>query len=148
MTVFIAFLHHLAAFTLTASLVVELVLLQQEFNRATAKTLQLVDGIYGMSAGLILALGALRVIYFEKGAAYYLHNGPFLSKMALFVVVGLISVYPTVVFMRWRKTLKQGGVPAFSAQQRQRIKGILTLELIGIAGILLNAAMMAKGVQF
>lgn len=148
MNILIAFLHHLAVFTLVVSLVVELVLLHLSFNRQIANTLRFFDSLYGASAGAILLIGSLRVMSYEKGADYYLHSGPFLMKMAIFALVGLISIYPTIVFYKWGKILRQGVLPNFDGEQRSRILGILYAEIIGLALIILNAVLMAKGVQF
>lgn len=148
MTILMAFLHHLAVFTLVTSLALELTLMHQTFNQQTARTLRFFDGLYGASAGVILVIGSARVMWYEKGADYYLHSGPFLIKMAIFALVGLISIYPTVVFLKWGKSLKEGVLPILSGEQRARIVGILYAELIGLALIALNAVLVAKGVQF
>lgn len=148
MTIFFAFLHHLAAFGLALALVAELALLQLHFTQEIARKIRAFDAIYGICAGLILVLGAARVMYFEKTADYYLHSGPFLLKMGLFAVVGLISIYPTLIFLKWGASLKAGVLPEFSSVQRQSVLRILGLELCGLAGIILAAAMMAKGLQF
>ena len=113
MNILMAFLHHLAVFILVTSLVVELALMYQTFNQQTAKTLCIFDGLYGASAGLIVLIGSLRVMSYEKGADYYLHSGPFLIKMVIFSLVGLLSLYPTVVFFKWGKILRQGVLPRF-----------------------------------
>lgn len=42
-------------------------------------------------------------------------NSLFHAKLGLFILVGLLSILPTVVFIKWRKTLKAGQVPAPSA---------------------------------
>lgn len=148
MNVFAAFLHHCAVFTLVAALAVELVLLGQPLTLHSARTLRRCDALYGWSAGLILLIGSLRVMYLEKGAAYYLHSGPFLAKMTLFALVGLLSIYPTVLFLGWGKALKAGQLPAISTSQQKRLRRLLQLELGGVALIALNAALMAKGIQF
>jgi len=69
-----AFLHHVAAFALVAALAVEFVLIRGELTVATARRLARADMILGISAGVLLAVGLLRVFYFEKGAAYYFHS--------------------------------------------------------------------------
>src|SRR5438034_6498348 len=74
MTPFFAFLHHLAAFSLVAALAVEFVLIRGELNLGTARRLQRVDMVFGMSSGVVLVVGLLRVFYFEKGASYYFHS--------------------------------------------------------------------------
>ena len=100
-----AFLHHLAAFALVATLAIEFVMLRDAITAQSARRLRIVDQVYGIAALTLLAVGALRVFYFEKGWAYYSHSAPFLAKMGLFLAVGLLSIYPTVTFIGWRKSL-------------------------------------------
>ncbi len=87
-------------------------------------------------------------MYFEKGPQYYSHSGPFIVKMTLFIVVALVSIYPTVVFIKWGNSLKQGVVPDVSTQQRRKLRGIIHLELTLLALVILAAAMMAKGIGY
>ncbi|MFZ6759064.1 DUF2214 family protein [Undibacterium sp. Ji50W] len=148
MNLLVAFLHHLAAFTLVSSLVAEMILIRQPLSVSSAKSLRTLDGIYGVSAMLILVMGILRVIYFEKGAAYYLHNHAFLLKMTAFIVVGLLSIYPTMIFLRWAPALKQNQLPLLSPAQAKNIRRVLHLELAGIVVIILGAVLMAKGAGF
>ncbi|HYL23284.1 MAG TPA: DUF2214 family protein, partial [Burkholderiales bacterium] len=105
MTPFFAFLHHLAAFTLVAALAVEFVLLRGELTATRARQILSADRLYGISAGLILVIGFARVFRFEKGAHYYFHSIPFIAKLSLFAVVGLLSIYPTLQFLKWRPAL-------------------------------------------
>lgn len=130
------------------SLSAELMLLAEPLNLQSARKIQRMDAVYGLAAGLILVLGFLRVMYFEKGPHYYSHSGPFIAKMALFVTVGLISIYPTMVFLKWGKSLKQGLVPEVSMQQQRKLRGIIHLELTLLVLVVLAAAMMAKGIGY
>ncbi|HKA42774.1 MAG TPA: DUF2214 family protein [Burkholderiales bacterium] len=141
-----AFLHHLAAFTLVAALVVEFVLIRGQLTVERARSLQLADAAIGAAAGVVLVIGLLRVFYFEKGAAYYFHSGPFIAKLSLFVMVALLSIYPTVKFLSWGKTLKQGRLPNVSDGELRMIRSMLHLELMGIVVLILCAALMAKGI--
>ena len=102
MTSLFAFLHHLAAFALVAALAVEFVLLRGQLTAARARQVLSADRIYGISAGLVLIIGFARVFYFEKGAHYYFHSIPFIAKLSLFILVGLLSIYPTMQFLSWR----------------------------------------------
>jgi putative membrane protein len=145
MTTIFAFLHHLAAFTLVAALAVEFTLIRQEITLATARRLLTVDGIFGASAGVLLVVGLLRVFYFEKGYLYYFSNHAFWGKLGLFIVIGLISIVPTVEFLRWRKPVQAGRAPEVSAQKLATIRRIIHWELAGIVLILLFAVMMARG---
>jgi putative membrane protein len=145
MSTLFAFLHHLAAFTLVSVITVEFVLIRQELTASTARKLLMADAIYGVSAGLLLVIGFLRVFYFEKGAAYYFSSHAFMAKLSVFLAVGLLSIIPTVEFMSWRKSLKAGHTPQPSAKKIKLIRSFLHGELIGVAIILLCAAVMARG---
>jgi putative membrane protein len=139
MNAFMAFLHHVAAFAVVAAIAVEFVLIRDVLNARTVRRLAAADAVLGLSAGMLLIVGLLRVFYFEKGAAYYFANSAFLLKLALFVAIALMSIYPSFKFLGWRKKAPDpAAVPA--------IRRILHLELIGVAGILLAAALMAKGI--
>ena len=148
MTPFFAFLHHLAAFTLVAALAIEFVLMRGELTLRTARKLQLVDMVFGVSSGVVLAVGLLRVFYFEKGASYYFHSAPFIAKLSLFAVVGLLSIYPTVEFASWGKSLKRGQLPALTERKIASIRSVIHWELAGVVLILFCAALMAKGVGY
>ena len=145
MIVTFAFLHHLAAFVLVAALAIEFLLIREEITLTNAKRLMLVDGIFGMSAGVLLVVGLLRVFFFEKGYEYYFTSHAFLSKFALFIIVGIASAIPTIEFMRWRKAVKAGQAPSVDAKKIRTIRKIIHWELAGIVFILLFAAMMARG---
>lgn len=148
MTPFFAFLHHLAAFTLVAALVIEFVLIRDVLTVKCARKLQLADLAFGVSAGLVLVLGLLRAFYFEKGASYYMHSVPFIAKVSLFAIVGLLSIYPTVEFASWGKSLKQGVAPTVTDRKMGSIRSIIHWELVGVILVILCAALMAKGVGY
>lgn len=141
-----AFLHHLAAFTLTGAIIYEHTTFRRDLTLTDARRIQIMDILYGVSAGVVLIVGLLRVFYFEKGASYYAQNWFFWTKMFGFALAALLSIYPTVRFVSWRKSIARNQVPEISDQEVSRIKFILRLELLAIAIILFSAAMMARGV--
>lgn len=145
-TVALAFLHHAAAFLIAAVLTVEMVLMRSELDAGTARTILRMDAIYGAAAVVLLVVGFLRVFYTEKVPAYYFHNGAFIGKIALFVLVGLLSIYPTVQFLKWRKAVRHNQAPAVDHAVRGKIRMILHLELALLLVIILLAVMMARGV--
>ena len=93
-----AYLHFLAIFALFALLSVEHVLFKAPLDLSRARSLMITDLVYGICAGLVLAIGVARVLWFGKGAAYYMGNSLFHAKLGLFILVGLLSILPTVVF--------------------------------------------------
>lgn len=147
-TITLAFLHHLAAFVVFATLMVELVMLRGELTVPAARTVLRIDAVYGVAATVLLVVGLLRVFYTEKGAAYYFASGTFLAKLALFLVVGLLSIYPTIQFLGWRAALKEGRVPAFEPATRKTVRMLVHLELALLVAILLLAPMMARGILY
>jgi putative membrane protein len=145
MTTLFAFLHHLCAFTLVSAVAIELALIRSELTLASARRLQVTDIVLGIAAGALLVIGLLRVFFFEKGADYYFHNHAFLTKLSLFIIVGLLSIVPTVEFLSWRGALKAGQVPSVSAKKLRVITAVIHGELLAIVIILLCAAIMARG---
>jgi putative membrane protein len=145
MTTLFAFLHHLCAFTLVSAVAIELALIRSELTLASARRLQVTDIVLGIAAGALLVIGLLRVFFFEKGADYYFHSHAFLTKLSLFIIVGLLSIIPTVEFLSWRGALKAGQVPSVSAKKLRVITAVIHGELLAIVIILLCAAIMARG---
>lgn len=141
-----AFLHHVAAFALTAAIIYEHTVFRKDLTLAEARRLQRMDIVYGVSAGFILIVGLLRVFYFEKGAPFYAQNWFFWTKMLGFALAALASIYPTIRFVSWNKFFAQNQAPEISEREAARIKMLLRLELLAIALILFSAAMMARGV--
>ena len=141
-----ATLHHLCAFTLSACLIYEFVAFRQGLGVDEARRIQRVDLWYGVSAGLLIAVGLLRVFYFEKGAAFYAANLMFWVKMALFVIVGLLSIYPTIRYIKWNPTLAENRSPEILDAEYKNIRLLLSLEIIGLALILFAAPAMARAI--
>jgi putative membrane protein len=143
-----AFLHHLAAFTVVAALAVEVALFKPPLSLQQARRLVGTDAIFGAAAGVVLLVGLLRVFYFEKGPSYYWHDLFFLVKFSAFIVAALISIYPTFTFLSWGGSLKAGTVPTIAAERTRRVRLCLMLELTAIVVILLCAAFMARGLGY
>lgn len=118
MTPLFAFLHHLAAFALVAALGVELALLRGELTAMRARQILSADRIYGI------------------------------SKLSLFVVVGLLSIYPTRQFIAWRTAVNEGRAPAVPGPTLHRVRSIIHLQLALIAVLILCAALMARGIGY
>lgn len=143
-----AFIHHLAAFSLFSALVYESILLRQPFSLPVAKSLLKTDQLYGLAAVTILIIGFGRAMHFEKGEEYYFHSLPFIVKISLFALVGILSIYPTVKFISWRNALKLQQLPQVNPATLVRLRRVIYIELIALVAIMLCAAMMAKGVGY
>lgn len=136
------YLHFISIFAIVGSLVSELVLLKRELSRSELDRIAAIDGVYGLSAITLLGAGlTLWLAGYGKPAIFYSNNWIFLTKLALFTLVGLLSVYPTVFFLKNRKG---------NADEIIKIPTIifwmLRTELILLFIIPILAGLMAKGV--
>ena len=141
-----ATLHHLSAFTVVACLAYEFIAYRKSLTVAEARRIQSVDNWYGISAGAVVIFGLLRVFFYEKGANYYGANAVFWIKMGLFVIVGLLSIYPTIRYIRWNPALKEGKPIEVPEAEWRRVRLFLWLEAVGLALILFAAPAMARGI--
>ncbi len=110
------------------------------------KKLTVVDGIYGLSSVFLVATGLLRVFYFGKGDTYYFANWIFILKFSLFILVGLLSIYPTVLFLKLNKKLKKSAEPSIEIPKFSLVKRIVISEILIVLIIPLLAILMAQGV--
>ena len=143
-----ASLHYLSIFVLFALLTCEHVLFKAELDVATARKLLRIDILYGASAGLVLLTGLARVIWFGKGLDYYLHNWVFHAKVSLFILIGLLSILPTLTFFNWRNDLLAGKAPTITPAQAKRTIMVIRLELLILVCLPFLASLMARGVGF
>jgi putative membrane protein len=142
----LAIAHHLLAFTLAAILFAQYALVRPGLAGAALSGVRLLDRFYGLFAGLLIAVGVLRVIYGFKGPDFYLANPGFWAKMAAFAAVGLLSIPPTLRFLAWGRRARAD--PDFVAPDAE-IAGVhiwLRMELFLFVLIPIFAAMMARGV--
>ena len=116
-----AFLHHLAAFTVVAALAVEVALFKPPLSRAAGAAAATHRPHLRSVGGQRCSWSALlRVAYFEKGPAYYWHDEFFLVKFAAFIAAALISIYPTHHLPVVETRLKAGTAPQIAARTRAR----------------------------
>ena len=138
----LAIVHHITVFGLVALLAMEGVMLKD----ATINPARLtkVDAGYGLVAGLAVVIGICRVIWGGKGWAFYEANPFFWAKMGLFVLMALVSIGPTLLFIRWRRAA--AGAEAFTppAKDLKRARTWVRLEALLLILLLGCAAAMAR----
>ena len=141
----LAYLHISAILALVVFISSEAALCRPQWiNAQVVERLPTVDRIYGIAAGAVLATGALRIFLGVKGADWYLHNWLLHAKIGMFVVVALISIAPTLRFLRWRKALRANG----TLPTEKEVKGARKLVMLQahiIPLIPLAAVFLARG---
>ncbi|CAN7147313.1 DUF2214 family protein [Brevundimonas sp. LjRoot202] len=138
----LAILHHVAVFALVATLAMEGVMLRAP--SVDVGRLARLDARFGMTAMLVIVIGVSRVIWGGKGWAFYAENPFFWGKMACFVAIGLLSIGPTVMFLKWRKAAAADAGFAPPADQLKRARLLVGFQALLLVPLLAFAAAMAR----
>jgi len=145
--VVVAWVHYVSIMMMMASLLGEHLALKSELSATEARTIGRLDIIYGGSATLVLVTGVMRM-FLEKGATYYLHNGPFHTLFGIFIVAALLSIYPTLVFLRWRGDTHAGRGQHLAPGQFKQLQMIMRVEMTLLLLAPFFATWMAHGPLF
>jgi putative membrane protein len=136
----LAVAHHVLIFGIFGILFAEFMTVRPGMSSATAVRTASMDAWYGTFAGAVLVIGFYRAIFAAKGWAYYSHNAFFWAKITTFVLIGLLSVPPTVALIRWRKSGLAPDDASIRAARRY-----LHLELALFVLLPIFAVAMARG---
>ncbi|MBZ9849448.1 DUF2214 family protein [Mesorhizobium sp. CA14] len=141
----LAITHHLLVFSLAGIIGAEFVLVRGDLGRATLKRLAGIDRHYGIIAALIVIVGICRVFFGLKGWEFYVYNWVFWAKMVAFIIVGLLSIVPTMRFLSWNR--QASGNPSFAvpATELASVKNYVRAEGFIFLLIPVFAAAMARG---
>jgi putative membrane protein len=142
--IFFRYVHFISIFTIVGSLVSEHLLLKKELTRREIARLSRIDAVYGMAALTLLAAGL--TLWFSgigKPSVFYSKNWIFHLKITCFALIGLLSIYPTIFFIRNRKGREDEVVSI-----PRSVFMMLRLELLLLFIIPLLAGLMARGVGF
>ena len=133
-------LHFVAIFVLVGALVIENMGLKPPITGEDARNLARVDALYGIGAVLTLLFGLILWLWVGKPSEFYSLNPVFHFKLGLFFLLALLSIYPTIFFLRNRKSTAD-------AIEVPRLIAILTKLELGILFIIpLLAFLMARGI--
>ncbi len=86
------------------------------------------------------SVGFARAIFAAKGWVYHAHNVFFWSKIGTFALIGLLSVPPTLAYLRWRRAKIAPTDAQIRVAQRY-----LWIEITLFALLPIFAAAMARG---
>ena len=141
----LAYLHLLAILTMVVFIASEAALCRiQWLNAAVVERLARVDMVYGIAAGAVLATGVARTWWGVKGTAWYWTNPLLHLKLTLFIIIGVISIFPTLTYFRWRKALRANGtLPPEGEIVKTRKLVMIQAHLIAL--IPLVAVFLARG---
>jgi putative membrane protein len=132
------YLHILSIISLVSLLTSEFFIIKNPIDDKILRLLKKIDLYYGILAVLVLATGLAR-IFLEKGLEYYIHSYVFWLKMMLFIIIGSISLLPTLLFIK----AKAGA--DIDAAQYIRLKKAILLQIMIVPFVVLCAIYMARG---
>jgi putative membrane protein len=139
------FLHISAILALVVFITSEAAICRPEWmNVDIVNRLVTVDRIYGIAAMAVLVTGFIRIYWGTKGAAWYWGNWLLHLKLTAFVVVALISIAPTLRFLRWRKAVRADGTLP-TVDEVRRTRKLVMLQAHIIPFIPLAAVFLARG---
>jgi len=142
----LSFAHLLAIFTLVVFISSEAALCRAEWlNAKVVERLAVVDRVYAMAAVAVLLTGIARTWWGVKGTAWYWQQPLLHLKFTLFVAVALMSIKPTLMFIRWRRELRATGALPPEAEIRTARKWVMAQAHV-VALIPLAAVFLARGV--
>ncbi|MDR3417691.1 MAG: DUF2214 family protein [Nevskia sp.] len=144
----LAYLHFFCVLSLTAVLTAEAVLLRPALIAQSGRWLARIDLAYLGVAAAALASGLSRAVWGAKGWSYYAHNPVFHAKIGLFVLIGLISVAPTLAFLRWARNFRRDPAYTVPLAELKKARRYVMIEIHLLMLLPLFGVMMARGLRF
>ena len=142
----VAYVHYLGIILCFGALMFERIILKINLSKNETISIIIADVIYGVAGLAILVTGILRVKYYGQGAEFYTSNPIFWVKVSLYIVIGLISLYPTTTYILWAIPLSKNKLPVISENLVKRFKLIIITELVGFVIIPFFATLMSRGI--
>ena len=143
---FVAYIHYLGIILCFGALMFERIILKQNLSKNETISIIIADVIYGIAGLAILITGILRVKYYGQGGEFYTGNPVFWVKVSLYIIIGLISLYPTTTYILWAIPLSKNKLPDISENLVKRFRLIIMTELVGFAVIPFFATLMSRGI--
>ena len=106
----LAALHLVAILTFVVFLSSQAALCRSEWmNAAVVERLVRLDVIYGAAALVMIGSGLARLFWGIKGVSWYVSQPLFHIKITIVVVMAILSIWPSIMFRRWRRQLQATG---------------------------------------
>ena len=104
------------------------------------------DNVWGVAALLWIVTGFLRAFgRLEKTPDFYVRNGFFWVKMALFALILALEIRPMATFIGWRVSRARRGVAPVGATNLGALIALNDIEAALVLLIPFAAALMARG---
>lgn len=139
--IIIRYVHFISLILLLAAVLGQHLLLKRTMSRGEIAVVQRLDVVYAIMVGLVLLTGFAQWFWVAKPAQFYSSNPVFHVKITLFLIVGVISAYPSIFFGKQRK-----GDASEAVQIPKSLLWSVRAELLLLFLMPLLANLMARGI--
>ena len=101
--IIIRYFHFIGIMLLSTTLIAEYLLLSKEISLAKLKKVLKIDAVYGLSVLIVLGTGLLQWFVVGKPSAYFNTNFLFHIKFTIFLIMAILSLFPTRFYIKKRK---------------------------------------------
>ncbi|MEQ9210339.1 MAG: DUF2214 family protein [Pseudomonadales bacterium] len=137
--ILVRYAHFLGIIVFASLLVAEHILVKGKLSDQDLKRVLIIDAAYGVSALFVLIAGLTLWLWVGKPAEFYNANPVFHAKFGIFILMAIISIYPTCFYLKNRKMT--GGF----LEVPKAVVNAIRLESLLLVLIPLLAVFMAKG---
>lgn len=138
--IIVRYLHFISIIFTASMLIMQNFFISKTLSISLLKKLSSIDLFYGIAAIMNLVTGLLLWLVVGKPEAFYSQNPIFYTKISIFIVIGLLSILPTLFFLKHRKTTNH------EIHVPQNIMLYKRYELVLLLLLPLTAVCMAKGI--
>lgn len=138
----VRYAHFISIIVLASALVAQHLFYSPAINAMQCKKLRTLNIIYGAGAIVAFITGMLLWLAVGKPKEFYSQGGLIHMKMTLFIIMGLLSVVPTIFYKKASKLLAQNEAPITPPKY---VIGVIRAELVILLLLPLIAVFMAAG---
>lgn len=139
--ILVRYLHFISIFLVISVVFAQHMLLKKTMLRSELLKVHRLDLVYGIAALVVFATGLAQWLggNFEKPEAFYSKNLILHVKLTLFLIVGILSIFPTIFYFKNKK-----GNIGDEIGVSKRVIMIVRMELLLLFIIPLLAVIMAN----
>ena len=133
------YIHFIGIMGVSATLVMQHLIYAPEVSKKELKKIAFLDIIYWISACLTIIAGLVLLLGVGKDVSFYLSNKYFHIKLTLFLIVILLSIYPTLFFRKYKES------DADTIKMPKVIIMLIRMQLLLVFIIPLFGVLIARG---
>lgn len=148
MNIFIPYLHFIGIMLMMSALFTEYMLIKSQLVKDRIRLLTVVDLVFGISAAIVIVSGLLRWFLVDAKGAGYFNTQPFFHiKLTLFVLMIVLSIFPSRKFHSWKRMSRKDDQFEPSAKEVRKQLLIIRIEMTLMLIIPILAVLVNQGIR-